>query len=119
MDQLSADNRASGFDATDWLYQSWAYQAHDVGASPGFDGDTGAALASIRARTLILAPPLDVFNPVQRAHAAADAIPGATLIEIPSVQGHQAASSLQAEDAAFLNEEIGAFLAAVPVTEEG
>jgi homoserine O-acetyltransferase len=119
MDKLSADNRTNGFDAADWLYQSWAYQAHDVGTSPGFDGDTSAALASIRARTLILAPPLDIFNPVQGAHAAADAIAGATLIEIPSVQGHQAASSLQAEDAAFLNEEIGAFLAAVPVAEEG
>ena len=118
MDKLSADNRANGFDATDWLYQSWAYQAHDVGTSPGFGGDTTAALASIRARALILAPSLDVFNPVQCAHAAADAIPGATLIEIPSVQGHQSASSLQAEDAAFLNEEIGAFLASVPAGAE-
>ena len=117
MDRLSADNRANGFDATDWLYQSWAYQAHDVGSSPGFDGDTAAALATIRARTLILAPPLDIFNPVQCALAAVDAIPGATLIEIPSMQGHQSASSLQAEDAAFLNEEIGAFLQAVPVEE--
>jgi homoserine O-acetyltransferase/O-succinyltransferase len=119
MDKLTADNRANGFDATDWLYQSWAYQAHDVGTSPGFDGDTSAALASIRARTLILAPPLDMFNPVQCAHHAADAIPGATLIEIPSCQGHQAASSLQAEDAVFLNEEVAAFLAAVPVGEGG
>ena len=117
MDQVTVDNRVTGFDATDWLYQSWAYQAHDVGASPGFDGDTAAALASIRARSLILAPPLDMFNPVQCALQAADAIPGATLIEIPSLQGHQAASSLVAEDAAFLNEEIGAFLATVPVAE--
>jgi homoserine O-acetyltransferase len=31
MNKLSADNRGNGFDATDWLYQSWAYQAHDVG----------------------------------------------------------------------------------------
>ena len=117
MDQVTADNRVTGFDATDWLYQSWAYQAQDLGASSGFDGDTAAALASIRARTLILAPPLDMFNPVQCALQVADAIPGATLIEIPSLQGHQAASSLVAEDAAFLNEEIGAFLATVPVAE--
>jgi len=27
MDKVTADNRANGFDATDWLYQSWAYQA--------------------------------------------------------------------------------------------
>ena len=35
MDQVTADNKANGFDATDWLYQTWAYQAHDVGTTPG------------------------------------------------------------------------------------
>ena len=109
MDKLTADNIANGFDATDWLYQSWAYQDHDVGTTPGFS-DTQAALASIRAQTLILAPPLDLFNPVQSALDAADAIPDATQVEIPSLQGHQAASSLREEDVAFLNDEIGSFV---------
>jgi homoserine O-acetyltransferase len=113
MDKVTADNRANGFDATDWLYQSWAYQSHDVGSTPGYDGDTAGALAAIRARTLVLAPPLDLFNPVQAALEVADAIPGATLIEIPSAQGHQAASSLSADDAGFLNDEIGAFLGSI------
>jgi homoserine O-acetyltransferase len=114
MDKLTADNRANGFDATDWLYQSWAYQAHDVGGTPGFDGNTGAALASIQARTLILAPPVDLFNPVQCALEAADAVPSAMLVEIPSVQGHQAAGTASADDVAFLNEEIRAFLSSSP-----
>jgi homoserine O-acetyltransferase/O-succinyltransferase len=113
MDKLTADNRANGFDATDWLYQSWAYQAHDVGGTPGFGGDTTAALESIRARALILAPPLDLFNPMQCAHEAADAIPDATLVEIPSSQGHQSAANVEAEDVQFLNEEIRDFLHAV------
>jgi homoserine O-acetyltransferase len=115
MDQLTADNRANGFDATDWLYQTWAYEAHDVGTTPGCGGDTAAALAGIQARTLILAPPLDLFNPALCAHEAADAIPGAMLVEIPSMQGHQAAASASPDDAAFLNEEIGAFLEAMPL----
>ena len=110
MDKLAADNRAGGFDATDWLYQSWAYQVHDVGGTRGFSGNTSAALESIAAHTLILAPPLDLFNPAQCAQAAADAIPGARLVEIPSVQGHQSATNLKAEDAQFLNEEVGDFL---------
>jgi homoserine O-acetyltransferase len=110
MEKLAADNRANGFDATDWLYQSWAYQEHDVGGTPGFNGDTDAALASVLARTLILAPSLDLFNPVLCAHEAADAIEGAMLVEIPSVQGHQSAATASADDVAFLNEEIGAFL---------
>ena len=37
-------------------------------------------------------------------------IPGARFIEIPSVQGHQAATSAKPEDAAFLNRVIAAFL---------
>jgi homoserine O-acetyltransferase len=113
MDKLTAGNIANGFDATDWLYQSWAYQSHDVGTTPGFEG-AEAALSAVRALTLILAPPLDLFNPVQCAHEAADLIPDATLVEIPSLQGHQSASALREEDAAFLNEEIGAFVRAIP-----
>ena len=114
IEKVTRENIANGFDATDWLYQSWAYEAHDVGTTPGFGGNTAAALGSIRARTLILAPPLDLFNPVQCAQEAADAIAGATLIEIPSVQGHQSATSLKTEDAGFLNEEIGEFLKSLP-----
>lgn len=110
MDRITAENRANGFDATDWLYQTWAYQTHDVGATEGFAGSTSAALESITANTLILAPALDLLNPAECAQEAADAIPGARLVEIPSVQGHQSATSLKAEDAQFLNEEVGDFL---------
>lgn len=37
-------------------------------------------------------------------------MPAATLVEIPSVQGHQAAATASAADVAFLNQRIGAFL---------
>ena len=110
MDKVTADNVANGFDATDWFYQSWAYQAHDVGTTGDFNGDTNAALQTIKARVLVLAPPLDLFNPVQCAQEAADEIPGAVMIEIPSDQGHQAAATAAADDVQFLNEEIGDFL---------
>ena len=109
-EKVLAQNRANGFDAHDYLYQSWAYEAHDVGATMGFDGNTAIALASIEARTLILAPPLDLFNPADAARTAAARIPGAKFIEIPSVQGHQAATSTKPEDAAFLNRVITEFL---------
>jgi len=101
--------RRNGFDAADYLYQSWAYESHDVGTTPGTRG-TEAALAAVQARTLILAPPLDLFNPVESARAAAACIPGARCVEIPSLQGHQAATDLQAEDAEFLNGTIRAFM---------
>jgi len=109
-DDLVAQQAAVGFDAHDYLYQSWAYEGHDVGTTPGFAGDTDAALARIEARALLLAPPLDLFNPAAAARAAAAAIPGARFVEIPSLQGHLAATSQRAEDAAFLNRVIGEFL---------
>ncbi|MEO8004676.1 MAG: alpha/beta fold hydrolase [Betaproteobacteria bacterium] len=109
-EKMLAQNRATGFDAHDYLYQSWAYEAHDVGATSGFNGDTAAALASIDAKTLVLAPPLDLFNPADAARFAAAQIPGARFVEIPSVQGHQAATSTKAADAAFLNRVIGEFV---------
>ena len=110
-EKILAQNRANGFDAHDYLYQSWAYEAHDVGTTPGFGGDLNSALASIEARTLVLAPPLDLFNPADAARNAAIRISGAKFVEIPSVQGHQAATSLKVEDEIFLNRVIGEFLA--------
>jgi homoserine O-acetyltransferase len=107
---IVGQTRAQGFDATDYLYQSRAYQEHDVGATAGFGGDTVRALASIRAHALIIAPPVDLLNPVADARAAAAAIPNARFIEIPSQQGHAAATSLKAADAAFLDRVIGDFL---------
>jgi homoserine O-acetyltransferase len=107
---LVAQNRTLGFDAHDYLYQSWAYEAHDVGTTAGF-ADTAGALAAIRAKALLLAPPIDLFNPAQAARDAAAAIPGAQFVEIPSVQGHQAATSTKSADTAFLNRVIGEFLA--------
>ena len=109
-EKIHAQNRTNGFDAHDYLYQSWAYEAHDVGTTAGFDGNTSAALASIKAKTLVLAPPLDLFNPAQAARDAAANVPAAQFVEIPSVQGHQAATSTKSEDAAFLNRVIGEFL---------
>ena len=109
-EKMLAQNRANGFDAHDYLYQSWAYEAHDVGMTSGFGGDTNAALSSIEARTLVLAPQLDLFNPADAARNAAARIPGAKFVEIPSLQGHQAATSLKVEDEVFLNRVIGEFL---------
>ena len=40
----------SGFDANDWIAQTWAYDRHNVGDTPGFGGDHLRALASIKAK---------------------------------------------------------------------
>jgi len=111
-DGVLAQQGRIAVDPHDFLYQSWAYDAHDVGTSPGFAGDTEAALRSIAAEALVLCPPLDLFNPETAGRAAAAAMPKGRFVEIPSIQGHQAATSLAADDVAFLNAAIGEFLSA-------
>jgi homoserine O-acetyltransferase len=100
----------SGLHPHDFLYQSLAYDAHDVGATPGFGGDTDAALAAIRARAMILTPPLDLYNPVECGVDVAQKIPGARHVVIPSLQGHQAANTAHRADVEFLNRTIGEFI---------
>ncbi len=51
------------FDANDWIYQTWAYDQHDVGTTPGFNGDTVKALRAIKAKTLVLVGTKDLLNP--------------------------------------------------------
>jgi homoserine O-acetyltransferase len=104
--------RAQGFDPVDWIYQSWAYDAHDVGTTPGFDGDTARALASIRANTMIVAAALDLYNPAESAQEAASHIADCTLQVIDSDWGHLVASSADQASALMLNEKIGRFLRA-------
>ncbi|MDB5821699.1 MAG: alpha/beta hydrolase [Herminiimonas sp.] len=110
--QRTAWWRDQGFDPIDWIYQSWAYDAHDVGATPGFDGDTARALASIRAKTLIIAPQLDLYNPVECARSAAKQIADCELHEIASDWGHLMASSADETAVKNINDKISSFLRA-------
>ena len=81
-----------GSDPVDWIYQSWAYDAHNVGTTPGHGGDTAAALRAIRAPTLLLVPALDLYNPVDDAVEAAGLIPNATLVRLDGCAGHAVAA---------------------------
>jgi len=99
----------SGFDANDWIAQTWAYDHHNVGdtrvdGKPVFGGDPIRALRSIKAKTLLMSGELDLYNPVEDGIAAAAAIPDAKHVTIPSVQGHVAASpGFKAADLEFIN----------------
>lgn len=108
VDQAIATARRAGSDPLDWVYQSWAYDAHDVGTTPGF-GDTAAALRTIRAPTLLLVPQLDLYNPVDDAVEAASLIPNATLVRLDSNAGHAVAADTSPQLADVRN-AIGEFL---------
>ncbi len=106
--------RKVGPDPVDWIYQSFAYDAHDVGTTPGFGGDTAAALRSIRAATLLLVPQLDLYNPVDDAMEAAGLIPNARLVRLDGDAGHAVAadgSPQLAEIRSAINEFLTRFAA--------
>jgi homoserine O-acetyltransferase/O-succinyltransferase len=99
-------------DANDWIYQSWAYDAHDVGTTPGFNGDYHKALKSIKAKTLILAGTGDLLNPEADAKEAATYIPDARYIAINDKRpmGHLSGAGATAAENELQNDEIGRFL---------
>ena len=107
------------FDANNWIYQGWAYERHDVGGTPGFNGDTAKALASIKAKTLILTGTKDLLNPDFEPKEAAKNIADVNVVTISpgTVRGHASAGGFFPEDVEFLNRETGAFLDGV--TEGG
>ena len=104
------------FDANDYIYQTWAYERHDVGTTPGFSGDTAKALASIKAKTLILTGTKDLLNPEFEPLEAGKNIKGVRMVTISpgTVTGHASAGGFNPADVEFLNREISAFLNAVP-----
>jgi homoserine O-acetyltransferase len=99
-------------DANDYIYQTWTYERHDVGATPGFNGDTAKALASIKAKTLILTGTKDLLNPEFEPIEAGKNIPGVKMMTISpgTVTGHASAGGFLPDDVAFLNRETEAFL---------
>ncbi len=104
-----------GADANDLIAQCRAWQRHDVGATPGFGGDTAAALRSIRAEVLCMPSLTDLYFPADDARLEAASIPRATVAPIPSLWGHPAGSAASPTDAEFVGRAIRAFLAGAPV----
>ena len=102
----------NSFDANDWLYQTWAYERHDLGTTSGMEGDTKKALESIKAKTLILLGTKDLLNPEWEPREAARSIRDVKVVAVrpESVTGHAAAGGAIPADVEFINRETAAFL---------
>jgi homoserine O-acetyltransferase len=76
------------------------------------NGDTQKALASIKAKTLVMVGTKDLLNPEWEPEDAARAIPNAKTITISpgSVTGHAAAGGAIPTDVVFINREAAVFL---------
>jgi homoserine O-acetyltransferase len=106
-------------DAVDWIYQSWAYDQHNLGTTPGFNGDYHEALASIKAKTLILAGTGDLLNPEYEAQEAARYIRDVRYLPINDKRpmGHLSGAGATVPENEMQNAAIAGFLDLV--TEQG
>ena len=100
------------FDANDWIYQTWAYEQHDISAGPGRDGDMFKTLRAIKASVLILTGVKDLLNPEWEARDAFRYISSSRAVQInpASVTGQMAAAGTLPADVDTLNREIAAFI---------
>ena len=100
----------AGADANNLILQMRTWEAHDVGSTPGFNGDTEKALRSIRTPILYMPSATDLYFPVGDARAESAFIPHVTLLPIPSLWGHPAGAGASPADLAFLNRKIREFI---------
>jgi len=75
-------------DARDLYYRAMAGGRGWLGDTPGFGGDLGAILGSIKAKTLFILSPQDLIYPPHHAQYYLNAIPGARVEWIESPAGH-------------------------------
>lgn len=107
-----------GADANNLILQMRTWEKHDVGTTPGFNGNTKKALASIKVPVLYMPSMTDMYFPVGDARYEAQYIPQVVLKPIPSLWGHPAGAGASPDDLAFLNHNIGAFMRGEPVAGE-
>jgi homoserine O-acetyltransferase len=100
-----------GADANNLILQMRTWEKHDVGTTPGFNGDVERALHSIKTPLLYMPSETDLYFPIGDARYESAFIAGVTLAPIPSLWGHTAGAASNPADGKFLNETIGRFLA--------
>lgn len=118
-----------GYDTlTDYLYRGWeanyrqrdprnlmamidTWLRCDLSDNPRYQGNYAQALASIRAKTLVMPSTTDLYFTPEDCAAEARAIPQAHYRPIPSLWGHRAGNPAQnPEDAAFIRQAVQEWL---------
>jgi len=95
----------------DLLAQLWTWQNGDISAHPDFSGDLTAALASIKARVLLMPGDHDLYFRVEDNRRELAHLQSAELKPIPSIWGHRAGNPFQCPaDAAFIESAVKALL---------
>ena len=103
-------NFIAGADVNNLILQMRTWQRHDVGTTPGMDGDITRALGAIRDPFLYMPSETDLYFPIGDATYEASLMKTVTFAPIKSLWGHTAGAASNPADAAFLNATIGKFL---------
>lgn len=98
-------------DPNDLLAMLWTWEHGDVGQTPGFDGDTEAALRSIRCPLLAMPGKTDLYFPPEDEEWASQFIPNGEVRVIPSIYGHFAGLGNNPADNDFIDTALGELLA--------
>lgn len=99
------------FDANNLMSQIATWLEADIGSNPDH-ADFDAALAAIRARTIVMPSATDAYFPQEDGTFEASHIPDGTCRPIPSTWGHWAGSGRNPTDAAFIGEAVRDLLSA-------
>lgn len=108
-------NFIPGADANNLILQMRTWEKHDVGTTPGFDGNIEKALRSISVPFLYMPSATDLYFPLEDAKYEAQFMSTVSLVPIPSLWGHTAGAASNPADEKFLNEKIGKFLRNEPI----
>ena len=103
-------NFIPGADANNLIAQMRTWELHNVGTTPGFQGNTEKALGSIKVPLLYMPSQTDLYFPIGDALYESGFIPRCVFKPIPSLWGHTAGAASNPEDEKFLNENIRQFL---------
>lgn len=103
-------NFIPGADANNLILQMRTWEKHDVGSTPGFNGNVEKALRAIKVPFLYMPSETDLYFPAGDARYEAQFMSTVTLKPIPSLWGHTAGAASNPADGKFLNETIGQFL---------
>ncbi len=103
--------RDSVRDPNNLILHARTWQKHNVGDTRGFGGDHEKALQSITARVLYMPCETDLYFPIADARYEQQFLKHSTFAPIPSLWGHSAGGGGNPADAAFINDQIRAFLA--------
>jgi homoserine O-acetyltransferase len=100
-----------GRDPNNLLVMLKTWQDGDVGLTPGFDGDTEAALASIKATAIVLPAEKDLYFPPEDEAWAVGHMTSAELRVIPGIWGHFAGHGSNPKDTEFVDAALRELLA--------